>query len=114
MDRSGHIICVCVCTLRPPFPRPRRTPRRAQLHYPDDEPSGPQIAPELFDFERFNLSGDELKKEILHEIWLYHRERMASGVAGGAGGGGAGGGAIEPFSNLRETFQKALPDAGAK
>ena len=52
-----------------------------QLHYPDDEPSGPQITPELFDFERFNVSGDELKKEILQEIWLYHRERMRAAIS---------------------------------
>ena len=78
----------------------------SQLHYPDDEPSGPEIDPAGFDFERASHTGEELKKEILHEIWLYHRERMASTTvdAGEAG-------AAEPFSNLRETFQKALPDA---
>jgi mitogen-activated protein kinase 1/3 len=73
----------------------------SQLHYPDDEPCGPEISPELFDFERSSHSGEELKKEILHEIWLYHRERMASGTLSG--------GSAEPFSNLRETFQKVLP-----
>jgi len=78
----------------------------SQLHYPDDEPSGPEIDPAGFDFERASHTGEELKKEILHEIWLYHRERMAS-TAVDAGEAGA----AEPFSNLRETFQKALPDA---
>ena len=78
----------------------------SQLHYPDDEPSGPEIDPALFDFERASHTGEELKKEILHEIWLYHRERMASTTVDAGETGAA-----EPFSNLRETFQKALPDA---
>ena len=81
-------------------------PYLEQLHYPDDEPSGPEIDPALFDFERASHSGEELKKEILHEIWLYHRERMASTTVDAGETGAA-----EPFSNLRETFQKALPDA---
>mmetsp|Transcript_39041 Transcript_39041/g.87315 ORF Transcript_39041/g.87315 Transcript_39041/m.87315 type:complete len:400 (+) Transcript_39041:335-1534(+) len=44
-----------------------------QLHFPDDEPSGPEIDMHEFDFEKAALSAEELKEEILHEIELYHK-----------------------------------------
>jgi len=50
-----------------------------QLHFPDDEPSGPRISKHEFDFERSALTSEELKEEILHEIEIYHK---APGVSG--------------------------------
>ena len=43
-----------------------------QLHFPDDEPSGPLISRDEFSFEHSALTTEELKEEILHEIQLYH------------------------------------------
>ena len=47
-------------------------PYLAQLHFPDDEPRGPEIPLDAFQFEMRDLDADELKREILREIWFYH------------------------------------------
>ena len=48
-------------------------PYLRQLHFPDDEPSGPKISRDEFSFEHSVLTTDELKEEILHEIEIYHK-----------------------------------------
>uniref|UniRef100_A0A7S2S2I0 Mitogen-activated protein kinase n=1 Tax=Rhizochromulina marina TaxID=1034831 RepID=A0A7S2S2I0_9STRA len=43
------------------------------LHCPRDEPCGPVISRDEFNFERTAITIEELKQEILHEIELYHQ-----------------------------------------
>ena len=51
-----------------------RDPYIDQLHFPDDEPRGPDIPLEAFEFETLGLGVDELRDEILREINYYHAE----------------------------------------
>lgn len=44
------------------------------LHYPEDEPSADPVSAFDFDFEMYDLNGDELKDLIYEEILLYHSE----------------------------------------
>lgn len=46
----------------------------SQLHYPDDEPCGPDIPLDAFEFETKNLCVDDLRYEILREISFFHKE----------------------------------------
>lgn len=46
----------------------------SQLHYPDDEPPGPEIPPDAFEFETRSLGVDDLRTEILREISFFHKE----------------------------------------
>jgi len=43
-------------------------PYLTQLHFPDDEPRGPEIPLDAFEFETQNVGVDELRDEILLEI----------------------------------------------
>jgi len=52
-----------------------------QLHYPEDEPRGPQIPLEAFDFESLDLGVEELQNEILREISYYHHENNPAAFA---------------------------------
>ena len=45
-----------------------------QLHFPDDEPRGPDIPLDAFEFETLGLGVEELRDEILREINYYHAE----------------------------------------
>mmetsp|Transcript_36038 Transcript_36038/g.111522 ORF Transcript_36038/g.111522 Transcript_36038/m.111522 type:complete len:435 (-) Transcript_36038:136-1440(-) len=57
-------------------------PYLAQLHFPDDEPRGPEIPLDAFQFEmRDDLSAADLKREILREIWFYHWDAGTSSSA---------------------------------
>lgn len=50
-------------------------PYLAQLHFPEDEPRGPEIPLEAFAFESEpNLSVAQLREEVLKEISYYHEE----------------------------------------
>jgi len=53
-------------------------PYLAQLHFPDDEPRGPEIPLDAFQFEMRDLNAEELKREILREIWFYHWDTRSS------------------------------------
>ena len=70
-------------------------PYLEQLHYPDDEPTGPSIPPEAFAFERKRMSASELKAEILREIWHYHWPRHGKRHRRDPS---------EPFADLSETY----------
>mmetsp|Transcript_11782 Transcript_11782/g.37504 ORF Transcript_11782/g.37504 Transcript_11782/m.37504 type:complete len:450 (-) Transcript_11782:328-1677(-) len=50
----------------------------SQLHYPDDEPKGPEIPLDAFEFETKSLGVDELRDEILREISCFHTENKIS------------------------------------
>ncbi|EGB11667.1 hypothetical protein AURANDRAFT_36332 [Aureococcus anophagefferens] len=56
-------------------------PYLAQLHFPDDEPRGPEIPLDAFQFEMRDLDADELKREILREIWFYHWDARNSSAS---------------------------------
>ena len=43
-----------------------------ELHYEPDEPTTTYVSPFDFDFEKYDLSIDEIKNEIYQEILLYH------------------------------------------
>ena len=70
-------------------------PYLEQLHYPDDEPSGPSIPADQFAFERKRMSASELKAEILREIWHYHWPRHGKRHRRDPS---------EPFADLSETY----------
>ena len=70
-------------------------PYLEQLHYPDDEPTGPSIPADQFAFERKRMSAPELKAEILREIWHYHWPRHGKRHRRDPS---------EPFADLSETY----------
>jgi len=43
-----------------------------ELHYEPDEPTTTYVSPFDFDFEKYDLSIEEIKNEIYQEILLYH------------------------------------------
>eukprot|EP00634_Sargassococcus_sp_CCMP2135_P002968 CAMPEP_0198666194 /NCGR_PEP_ID=MMETSP1467-20131203/63673_1 /TAXON_ID=1462469 /ORGANISM="unid. sp., Strain CCMP2135" /LENGTH=537 /DNA_ID=CAMNT_0044402833 /DNA_START=370 /DNA_END=1984 /DNA_ORIENTATION=+ len=52
-----------------------------QLHFPDDEPRGPDIPLDAFEFETLGLGVEQLRDEILREINCYHSEnKMPSNI----------------------------------
>jgi len=42
------------------------------LHFADDEPTGPQVSKTDFEFEMYDLTKEQLKDLIYEEILLYH------------------------------------------
>jgi len=48
------------------------------LHYPEDEPIGDPVSNLEFEFEKYELSLEQLKDLIYEEILLYHSPEFAS------------------------------------
>ncbi|KAH8072744.1 MAP kinase [Aureococcus anophagefferens] len=49
--------------------------------FPTTSPAGPEIPLDAFQFEMRDLDADELKREILREIWFYHWDARNSSAS---------------------------------
>ncbi|KAJ1459111.1 kinase-like domain-containing protein [Pelagophyceae sp. CCMP2097] len=71
-----------------------------QLHFAEDEPRGPDIPRDAFAFEfRDHISIDDLKEEIVHEIWCFHYDESKKLLSPSN---------AQPFSGLHETYKPGV------